>query len=280
MAAGFPDSAFPLEACHAGTRVYVPTMKFPRLTRRRFLGALLVSAPVLATDAFGLEPGWVKTKTVRIGSGPKTHRFVHFTDLHFKGDANYLRSVIAKINALQPDFVCFTGDIIEQEKHLAEALKILQEIKTPLYGIPGNHDHWSGVDFAPIAVAFQATGGAWLENRQVLTKDGRVNLMGLDSWPTTIQPMPDTKNILLVHYPKWVEKIRMTGINLILAGHSHGGQVRIPFYGAVMTPYDTGRYEKGLFQTPAGPLYVNPGIGTFFIPIRFNCRPELTLFEI
>ena len=69
----------------------------------------------------------------------------------------------------------------------------------------------------------------------------------------------------------WIEK---------LAGHSHGGQVRIPFYGPLMLPFGLNQYDLGLFQTPSGPLYVNAGIGYFHLNVRFNCRPEITVFEI
>ena len=66
----------------------------------------------------------------------------------------------------------------------------------------------------------------------------------------------------------------------ILAGHSHGGQVRIPFYGAMIVPYNTGKYELGLFNTKSGPLYVSSGVGWFYLNMRFNCRPEIVVFEI
>ena len=63
----------------------------------------------------------------------------------------------------------------------------------------------------------------------------------------------------------------------MLAGHSHGGQVRIPFYGPIIVPYAVDEYDLGLFQTKSGPLYVTSGIGWYPVPIRFNCRPEITV---
>lgn len=66
----------------------------------------------------------------------------------------------------------------------------------------------------------------------------------------------------------------------MLAGHSHGGQVRIPFWGALVLPNRVGLYDLGLFQTMIGPLYVNPGIGTFLLPVRSWCRPEISLIEL
>ena len=66
----------------------------------------------------------------------------------------------------------------------------------------------------------------------------------------------------------------------MLAGHSHGGQVRIPFYGPIMVPFWVDEFDLGRFETASGTLYVNPGIGWFPVPIRFNCRPEITVIEI
>src|SRR5436305_785829 len=93
-----------------------------RLNRRRFLAAALLCSPFLvAADAKWLEPDWVSVRRLRLTRGKPEHRFVHFTDLHHKGDKAYLESVVRKINALSPEFVCFTGDIIEEATYLAES---------------------------------------------------------------------------------------------------------------------------------------------------------------
>ncbi|MEI6357654.1 MAG: metallophosphoesterase, partial [Verrucomicrobiota bacterium] len=97
-----------------------------------------------------LEPRWLKVRKVRLGTGPVRHRFAQITDIHYRGDADYLREVVAQVDALAPDFVCFTGDLIEEAGFVAPALEILGAIRAPLYGIPGNHDHWSRADFGPI----------------------------------------------------------------------------------------------------------------------------------
>jgi len=88
------------------------------------------------------------------------------------------------------------------------------------------------------------------------------------------------KNVLMIHYPYWVDPVAGLRFDLILAGHSHGGQVRLPLIGAIMVPGGVGQYDMGLFQTPSGPLYVNAGIGYFYVNVRFNCRPEITVFEM
>ncbi len=259
-------------------------MKVNKVSRRRFILAALIASPCAAfADARWLEPTWLKIHRLRITREKPTHRFVHFTDLHHKGDRDYGQSVVKAINAQSPDFVCFTGDIIEDEKHLPEALEILSGIESPLYGIPGNHDYWSKVPFDGIAKCFAATGGGWLLDQQLVTRDGRVNVIGASCVSAKQVPIParaGMKNIFLMHYPAWVKNLGGQKYNLMLAGHSHGGQVRIPFYGPVAVPFGVDEFDMGLFQTNCGPLYVNPGIGWFPLPIRFRCRPEITVIEI
>jgi uncharacterized protein len=262
----------------------INSVKSRKLSRRRFLLGALLSSPFLAmADAKWLEPGWLKLRKIRLGQGKPRHRFVHFTDLHHKGDIPYLESVVRQINAVSPEFVCFTGDLIEEKRYLSETLEVLARIKSPLYGVPGNHDFWSKAPFEPIARCFAGTGGGWLLEQGRVTADGKFSILGSACITAKTPPLKSdltTRNILLMHYPAWVENLARQKYDLVLAGHSHGGQVRLPFYGALFVPFGVGRYELGMFRTPSGPLYVNPGIGWFPVPIRFNCRPEITVFEI
>jgi predicted MPP superfamily phosphohydrolase len=260
-------------------------MKVPfcPMNRRRFLLLAALAAPSLVcADAEWLEPQWVKVRTIRLTTSKPSHRIVHVTDIHHKGDRAYLERVVRKINALSAEAVCFTGDLIETKPFLAEALQILEGIKSPLYGVPGNHDYWSRADFEAFGKSFARTGGAWLMDGQVTAAGGGLHITGvtcLRGKPAALEPRAGGKNILLLHYPLLAERVKHK-FDLLLAGHSHGGQVRIPFYGALMVPYWVGKYQVGLFALPAGPLYVNPGIGWIATPIRFNCRPEITVFEI
>ena len=77
----------------------------------------------------------------------------------------------------------------------------------------------------------------------------------------------------------WADRLPFAS-DLVLAGHSHGGQVRLPWLGALVRPQHVGPYEMGWYSTPAGPLYVNPGIGCLGFDVRFNCRPEVAVFEV
>jgi predicted MPP superfamily phosphohydrolase len=254
-----------------------------KLSRRKFIITALLATPcAMAADARVLEPQWVKITRLRLADGEPAHRFVHFSDLHHKGDRAHTRSVVEMINSLSPDFVCFTGDLLEDPRFLSETLELLSGIKSPTYGVPGNHDYTSGVSFPDIEQCFAATGGAWLMNEQMTIADGKINLIGaaqiIPGYPPI--PRPGMKNLLMFHYPAWVKRLGGQKYDLILAGHSHGCQVRLPFYGPVITPFAVDEYDLGLFHTKSGPLYVTSGIGWFPLPVRFNCRPEIVLAEI
>jgi uncharacterized protein len=135
---------------------------------------------------------------------------VHVTDLHHKGNRGLLQAVVRQINALSPDFVCFTGDIIEETPCLAEALELIGGIKSPVYGVPGNHDYWSLAPFDGIAKCFAGTGGAWLLDQQQVTADGKFSIVGatcLGSRQPPLKLNTSTRNIFLMHYPAWVKRL-------------------------------------------------------------------------
>lgn len=264
-------------------------MKPRMFTRRQFLAAALLATPALAVgDARFFEPTWLAVRQVKLDGSKVGLRCVQFSDIHHKGDHTYLKAVVERINSLSPDFVCFTGDIVEDKQFLPEALEILSGIRKPMFGVPGNHEYTSQVSFKPIQECFAATGGAWLMNQGVPFADGKIHITGITYGYTyemflrsELGANNSAKKILLVHYPGWADQLNGHRADLILAGHSHGGQVRLPLYGPLVLPYFTDGYDLGLFQTPGGPLYVNPGIGYLgHLNIRFNCRPELTVFEV
>jgi predicted MPP superfamily phosphohydrolase len=251
-----------------------------KITRRKFLGLTALAVPaVLGADARWVEPTMLRVTKLDRNKGGNC-RFVHFTDLHHKGDVEYAADVVRTINELKPQFVCFTGDIVEDKRFLPEALDFIRQIKAPVYGNPGNHDYWSGASFPDCERAFAATGGGWLVDRSAVLPNHDLELVGMALIGIHAFKAPQTaRRILLMHYPIMADSLGQH-FDLILAGHSHGGQIRLPFYGALAVPWGVGRYDLGFFETPGGPLYVNAGIGTYRIPYRFNCRPEITVVTI
>lgn len=253
-----------------------------RWTRRRWLKHLAWALPTAgAAHVTGIEPRWLAVRTHRRTASATPLRIAHFTDIHYRGSRARLEELVGIVNRLRPDVAVFTGDLVEEAGHFAPALDVLAGVRCPMYGIPGNHDHWARADFALARRVFAATGGRWLQDESVAAAGGRLRVHGLDRLgrATALPPVEGCFNLMLMHYPAWADRVPR-GQHLMLAGHSHGGQVRLPFYGAVVRPRDVGRYELGWYEARAGALYVNPGIGCLGFDVRFNCRPELSLFEV
>ncbi|MEO5754418.1 MAG: metallophosphoesterase [Chthoniobacterales bacterium] len=252
-----------------------------KLSRRQFLGLGLVALPAFAgIDGRFVEPTWLRVTHLDLHPEP-TCRFVQFSDFHYKGDEGYAADVVDEINFLDPDFVCFTGDLIEDARYAPAALDFIRQIERPVYGCPGNWDYGSGADFREYIEAFRETGGEWLEDRSIVLPQSKLELIGMGLRGVHALAAPKAlRRLLLIHYPIQADRLDGRRYDLIIAGHSHGGQVRIPFYGGPILPYGVGRYETGLYESLGGPLYVNVGVGTYMIPVRFNCRPELTVIKM
>jgi len=118
-------------------------------------------------------------------------------------------------------------------------------------------------------------------NQSVLTPDKSTEIIGLDGfYAHSLPPLRTTRRLVLTHFPAVADGLSGTKSSLVLAGHSHGGQIRLPFIGPLYLPYGVGAYDHGLFKTKSGPLHVSAGLGTSMIHLRFNCRPEITLIEL
>jgi predicted MPP superfamily phosphohydrolase len=262
--------------CYAGNRLDMPT-----ISRRRFLKLAALSLPAIAgVDAALIEPKRLRVKHLDAGKEGRC-RFVNFTDLHYRGDADYAAEIVQTINGLKPEFVCFSGDLIEHKEYLPEALSFVRQIQSPVYGAPGNHDYWSGASFPEFMRAFRETGGEWLVDRSIVLPQHDLEIHGM-AW-TGIHAFKGPqagRRLLLSHYPAMADTLGQN-FDLILSGHSHGGQIRLPFYGPLIIPTGVGRYDLGQFTTQYGSLYVSAGVGTLStIPLRWNCPPEITVVTI
>lgn len=260
-------------------------MKAPKLTRRSLLrmGALGgVSVAGGGGWGFYVEPNQLVVRHERVRGLGKV-KVAHFADLQFKAwNEEHLRAVVAKVNDLKPDFVALTGDFIETPPNLALCLEILSGLKAPVFGIPGNHDVVALELYPEIARTLEKTGGAFLVNEsRPWSKE--LTVVGLDEcWYSHPDPekafrgLEPKKCLTLIHQPMLAHTLPAP-VLLSLAGHSHGGQVRIPFIGAIHVPRDTGSYDWGMYQTENGPLHVTCGIGVLKSTPRFRCPPEVVM---
>lgn len=248
-------------------------------TRRQFLKrAALGLGSMTVLDGFAVEPQQlriIKLDMTHLGLG-KT--FAHFSDTHYTGDHRYLGRVISTINGYNPELVFFTGDLVNgsQTKHLNEALELCKDFRSPVYGVHGNHDPWDARSLDALRQGFAATGGRWLIDESVEFSDF---VLHGSAWIRPLRKPETKKKILLCHYPAAAELTADRPYQLILSGHSHGGQARIPFVRPLYLPLGVGSYIRGLYDTPLGKLFVSAGIGTTGLPLRFLCPPDIAIIK-
>jgi hypothetical protein len=254
-----------------------------------FFGLLLVGLGCV-TYGLTIEPDWLQVShlevpTARLPSGTRL-RVVHLSDLHVDGWTKALRRLPDEVNALQPDLLVFTGDSLNSEAGLPVLREVLSRIQTRYgrFAVRGNHDvwYWSELDLFGGGVAQE------LQSEALRTAEGRVVLCGapygvpgrIDS---CLRDNPDGLRLVAYHTPDLVEDLAPLSPDLYLAGHTHGGQVRMPFYGALLTMsrFDK-KYEMGPYTVGQTTLFVSRGIGVEprAPRVRFLCRPEIVVIDL
>ncbi len=282
--------------------------------RRQFLEqtALAVTAAPFVAGAYGLFYGRLnlevthqRIKLPRLPSAFEGFRLVQLSDIHIGPfmTSGEVRKYVAIANAQKADFVALTGDFITWDPSTQQAaVRALAGLKAPfgVVGCLGNHELWTGTEDS-ITRLFSEVGVLILRHtRAPIRLHGEtLNVLGVDFQTRThmarngegvvrrylegIEPlvMPDTANILLSHNPNTFDRAAELGIDLSLAGHTHGGQLTLEFISPALSPSRLiTPYVRGHFQKPGGQLYVNRGIGTIFVPVRFDAPPEITVYEL
>jgi uncharacterized protein len=271
-------------------------MKF---TRRQFLAGLGASGAAISADAFGIEAHRVVLSRhdvlVRdLPPGLDGLRLAQVTDVHFPGNRLAARAALEHLHREKPDIVLLTGDMTESAGALNQVRDFAAEARGRIATIAllGNWEYRAGVDGSPARETYRSAGVQLLVNQSALVDVSGVplTLVGLDDavaghpdlWAARQSVTPNSTEIWLVHSPVFVSK-PPTGVSarplMLLAGHTHGGQIRIPFLPAY-TPVGAGRFLAGWYRDTFAPLYVSRGIGTTTIPARFRCPAELPIFTL
>jgi hypothetical protein len=232
-------------------------------------------------------------------------RVLHLTDLHlgpFVSEAR-LRSVIDEANALRPDLVALTGDHVHgSPAYIPRVAALLGRLRPRLgvVGVLGNHDHWEGADAS--RAALRRAGVVLVENRHMYLGPGGITTSARpgalcvggvgDLWedsPDLDRALagvdPRTPRLLLCHHPDYAERPSVrrsaTRVDLMLSGHTHGGQVSLPALGPPLVPSEHGRkYARGLVAGPRFPVHVSAGVGVAVLPVRLGVPPEMTLITL
>jgi len=220
-------------------------------------------------------------------------KIIFASDFHFKPhQQKRLETVVNLINAENPDLVLSVGDFVSGHNEnmtmpIENIAKELGKVKSKygFYTTLGNHDGWYGI--SGITKALETNGIKVLANKNTVVKTnnkivyiaGAADLM--TGKPNIYQALDGVKSpvILLTHTPDLFPEVP-ENVNLTLAGHTHGGQIRIPLLGPIFTASNFGdKYTMGLIEEEGKKLITTKGIGTSILPLRFNCIPEIIVIE-
>lgn len=270
-------------------------------TAARWLGAAAAAGAALGAYAALVEPLWLERTRTRIHVGAlhpdlEGFRIALLTDLHAgAGTPLWLvRRACRMAMEAEPDLVAITGDLAADDwTTFQPALDAMACLRAPhgVWTVPGNHDYTVGIERWRREVRGHPTLRD-LTNRAEVLRVGaaRLCVAGVDDWARgrpSLAALPDPSEpdftLLLAHSPDQAEEARRAcdAVGLVVSGHTHGGQVRLPFAGAVRNAADFDElYEEGLRRRPWTQVYTSRGVGTVHLPLRFLCRPEVAVLEL
>lgn len=268
----------------------------------KFLLFFILSAIVFFLYARFIEPALLTIQYENICSNLLSDkndiRIIQFSDTHICKFFNVgkLRKIVDKINKEVPDIVVFTGDLLERynkyedKGNIHEIWEALSEIKAPLgkYAVYGNHDYGGGAERAYEQI-MEKSGFKLLLNEKVKIDEYNIIIIGMDDsiFGTLNEEVivsyldEDYYNIILSHEPDVAEYFLQYNADLFLTGHSHGGQINLPFIS--YTPLLAQKYKRGMYNIDnyrQTKIYVNIGLGTSTVPLRFMAVPELTVITL
>jgi len=277
-----------------------------RFTRRKFLAAVALTTVGGGVYTRVIEPQWltVGRHTVKLGltgDGPPV-KILHLSDLHVSHvvHLNFIRRAVQLGLELKPDLICLTGDFITHGyKSLDGYSEVLKPLaaSTPTFACLGNHDGglWAArrrgyPNTNRVRHVLTAAGVTLLHNatKVIRIRERDLTLVGLgDVWAGESQPMIAFKSpraetdatVVLSHNPDTKKALKAYPWDLLLCGHTHGGQVKLPFFGPLILPIHDRRFAEGLQRWDDRWLYVTRGVGNL-LGIRFNCPPEVSLLTV
>lgn len=268
------------------------------LSRRRFLtagigligGLFLGKACWYEPRTFVVEE--LQLSVAKIPPGPSL-RIVHLSDLHLRSLPNHFAAAATTINELRPDLILLTGDYLDQARKLEGALNFVKMLRSEggIFAVQGNWEYWARLEGEPLRRQLAKVGVDLLinERRDLLIRGIPLSILGID-YPSASHGLEKIRqtatgnrlNIVLSHVPAFGHDRLAPVADLILSGHTHGGQVRLPYIHPFYLPRFSAPFVSGLYRVTANniPLYVNRGMGTSVLPMRLFCQPEIALLQL
>jgi len=245
-------------------------------------------------EPFNLSIKEYKIESKNIPNSFDSLKIIHFSDLHFGSSVNldYVKKVVELINKQEPDIVMFTGDLLDKrvnpnKEEIKEIKSELNKIESTLgnYAVSGNHDYEFIKDFKTIL----SDNFTILNNEEKLIYYKENTPISITGFVDSLEDKPIydiLKNdnnyfrFVLIHEPDEFDKIKDYNFNIMLSGHSHNGQIRIPLIGKIYTPKGSKKYYEDYYNLNNKELFISNGIGTSGINLRFMSSPTINLYRI
>ncbi len=233
-----------------------------------------------------LETTHVSIKSKKLAPGTKPIRIVHITDLHCSFAPGVDAQLPTVIDKLRPDLVVFTGDAANDKVGVGKFIDLMKQLATiaPTYCVRGNHDYKeesrSLYDKSDARFLDEGEEARWVRGVYVWIAGIGV---GNDSHiePVLSRAPADAFTIFLYHYPVGLRAAVSHKIDLFCGGHTHGGQIRLPWYGAILTNSELGKeFEYGLYKVADTSIFISRGVGMIGIPVRFLAPPEVAVIDV
>jgi len=246
------------------------------------LSILFITIFSLLSYMLWIEPQWIQVTHHQIeGNLRSPLKIAHITDLHLHKVGSYEEKILDILEKERPDTVCVTGDSIDSKEGYKFLEVFFTKLRAPLgvFVVRGNWENW--VPLENEKEFYKKTGVTFLLNESKKIRED-VEITG---WNDLVANEPfklekKQKNVFrigLFHSPEY---FKQASCDLCLAGHTHGGQIRLPFLPPFWLPKGSGEYISGWYEQIVSKMYVSWGLGTSILPMRFFARPELPIFSI
>jgi len=218
-------------------------------------------------------------------------RIIHLSDIHHSPftDIEHISRAVEIANELKPDMFVLTGDFVSHEtEYIAPMAKVLGELKSEFgtFACLGNHDHWTDGELVTESLRGENITVFINEGFRFMARGASFWLAGVDDYMLGLTDLrsalrgsfPDEMKILLAHNPKILYRAARAGVDLMLSGHTHGGQIKLRDDEKRIMPRR--RLKNGLYRRKETQVYITRGIGTVVLPMRYGCPPEISLIEL
>ena len=281
-----------------------------RSNRKKYIKPAIVLLIVIALLLFcsyqnrHLETTYYTYKAEQFGADLEEYRIVQISDLHNAKFGKHNQKLVDRVRECEPDMIVLTGDLVDSNHtNVDRAVQFVDEIVKicPVYYVTGNHEYWlEKSEYDELMDGLASAGAVILDDQvvEISRGDAKFRLVGLDDKNLADGTLGTLLNndqnvahedsekkeftVVLAHEPQYLARYAGTGVDLVLSGHAHGGQFRLPFVGGIVAP-DQGflpEYTAGEYYMNGTEMIVSRGLGNSVIPVRLFNYPQIVCVEL